>query len=215
MNYEKIYMQLITRAKARVLEGYKERHHIIPKCLGGNNDKENLVDLTAREHYIAHLLLAEIYPKNKKIIYAAFMMASIGSTKQNSRNYIVSSRIYESLKLKKCHVMKGNIPWNKGKKGVMPIPWNKGKKGECTWKLSIDTKLKQSMSKKGVRLSESHKASLSISHMGKVRSEQSKLKQSESIKKSNPNICPHCGYTQRGNGIYKYHFDKCNQKFVN
>ena len=56
MNYQKIHDAIIERAKTRKLEGYKERHHIIPRCLGGTDDNENLVDLTAREHFIIHLL---------------------------------------------------------------------------------------------------------------------------------------------------------------
>ena len=63
MNYITIYNNLIQRASNRLLDGYKERHHIIPRCLGGNNTKENLVDLTPEEHYIAHLLLIKIYPE--------------------------------------------------------------------------------------------------------------------------------------------------------
>lgn len=39
---------------------YFETHHIVPKSLGGTDDKNNLVNLTAREHYIAHLLLVKI-----------------------------------------------------------------------------------------------------------------------------------------------------------
>lgn len=46
MNYEQIYNQLIDRARTRVLTGYKERHHITPRCIGGNDDVSNLVDLT-------------------------------------------------------------------------------------------------------------------------------------------------------------------------
>ncbi|XAO17074.1 homing endonuclease [Escherichia phage FL23] len=60
MNYEKIYNSLIDRARNRALTGYKERHHIIPKCLGGSNDASNLVDLTPEEHYVAHQLLVKI-----------------------------------------------------------------------------------------------------------------------------------------------------------
>ena len=61
MNYSKHYNHLISRAKERTLEGYKESHHIIPKCLGGTDDPANLVNLTAREHFLAHILLAKIY----------------------------------------------------------------------------------------------------------------------------------------------------------
>ena len=41
MNYKKIYQQLIDRALSRTLTGYKERHHIVPKCMGGDNSKLN------------------------------------------------------------------------------------------------------------------------------------------------------------------------------
>lgn len=69
MNYKKIHDDIIERAKTRVLDGYKERHHIIPRCMGGNNDASNLVNLTAREHFIVHKLLCEIYPDMDKCKY--------------------------------------------------------------------------------------------------------------------------------------------------
>jgi hypothetical protein len=61
MNYSIHYNLLIERAKQRDVIGYTEVHHIIPKCLGGSDDISNLVKLTAREHYIAHILLAKIH----------------------------------------------------------------------------------------------------------------------------------------------------------
>jgi hypothetical protein len=74
MNYQLHYDKLIERAKNRSLSCYLEKHHIIPRCLGGSNDKENLVDLTPEEHYIAHQLLVKINPDNKKLLNAAIMM---------------------------------------------------------------------------------------------------------------------------------------------
>lgn len=59
--YTKYYNQLIQHRKENVIsEGYYENHHIIPKSLGGTDDKSNLVKLTAREHYIAHKLLTKM-----------------------------------------------------------------------------------------------------------------------------------------------------------
>jgi hypothetical protein len=54
MNYFKIYKSLIERAINRNLEEYTESHHIIPRCMNGTDDIENLVNLTPEEHYIAH-----------------------------------------------------------------------------------------------------------------------------------------------------------------
>lgn len=88
MNYLKIYNQLIHRAKTRSINEYKEKHHIIPRCLNGTDDIDNLVDLTPEEHYIAHLLLVKIYPDNQKLIHAAVMMTVTGlKQRRNNKLY--------------------------------------------------------------------------------------------------------------------------------
>lgn len=74
MNYKKIYDSLINKGKNRILEGYYERHHIVPRCIGGNDSEENIVNLTPEEHYLAHQLLVKIYPKNHSLVKAAAMM---------------------------------------------------------------------------------------------------------------------------------------------
>ena len=77
MNYHKIYEDLIIRGQQRVLKDcYIEVHHIIPKCLGGSNDKSNLVKLTPEEHYVAHQLLVKLHPYHPGLICATFLMAS-------------------------------------------------------------------------------------------------------------------------------------------
>lgn len=106
MDYKRIYNQLIERAKTRTLEGYKEKHHIIPKCLGGNNSKENLVELTAREHFLCHLLLIEIYPRNIELIYAVSMMSHIKNRKEFQYGVFISSRLYNIIRLKKSQIQK-------------------------------------------------------------------------------------------------------------
>ena len=100
MNYQKIYNQLIERGKVRNFTNrkvqYFEKHHIIPHCLGGSDDDSNLVNLTAREHFLAHWLLHRIYPDNYKLA-CAFLKCAFGHSKQ--RNFIPSSRSYEEAKL--------------------------------------------------------------------------------------------------------------------
>jgi hypothetical protein len=63
MNHRKVHDQLIDRAKSRLKESgtYYEKHHIIPKCMGGLDSEDNLVNLTAREHFLVHWLLVEIH----------------------------------------------------------------------------------------------------------------------------------------------------------
>jgi hypothetical protein len=84
MHYEK----LINRAKERVLNIHTESHHIVPRCMGGIDDKDNLVDLTPEEHYTAHQLLIKIFPTNYKLIHAASMMcvSSVAHKGKRSKN---------------------------------------------------------------------------------------------------------------------------------
>lgn len=74
MNYKAIYDALITRARIRSLDQYTESHHVIPRCMGGSDDLDNLVDLTPEEHYVAHQLLIKMYPNNRRLAKAAHMM---------------------------------------------------------------------------------------------------------------------------------------------
>ena len=63
MNYQSIYNRLIETRKSRILikDVYYEKHHILPKSMGGENSIDNLVHLTAREHFLAHWLLWRIH----------------------------------------------------------------------------------------------------------------------------------------------------------
>lgn len=99
MDYLKIYNSLVEKGKNRKLTGYTETHHIIPKCVGGTNDKWNLVKLTAKEHFICHLLLCELYPKESKLKYALWRMCNVKNNEFQKRNYVVSSRLYQRIKI--------------------------------------------------------------------------------------------------------------------
>lgn len=69
MNYQKIYDAIIANRKANKYDGYTELHHILPKSLGGSNLPDNLVRLSAREHFICHVLLYKIH-RNASMAYA-------------------------------------------------------------------------------------------------------------------------------------------------
>ena len=98
MNYKKIYNQIIEkRQKEPINNGYSEKHHILPKSLGGSNNQENLVRLTAREHFICHYLLIKINTKteNKYKMIKAFSMMNLSNSIQQR---YMNSRLYESQK---------------------------------------------------------------------------------------------------------------------
>lgn len=112
MNYKKIYASLIERAKSRPTPtSYTERHHIIPKCLGGSNEKTNIAILTPREHFLAHRLLCKIHPDNYKLSFALVIMASGKSKsavghKASSREYELARETWRNA-LKKHHPSRG------------------------------------------------------------------------------------------------------------
>jgi len=99
MNYKKIYDNIIKRRQLYPLSGYTENHHIIPKCLGGNDNIENMVRLSAREHFICHMLLTKIYSNDKfvlpKMVKSVIMMFC---TSSNQKRYIPSRR-YENIRM--------------------------------------------------------------------------------------------------------------------
>jgi hypothetical protein len=81
--------------------GYAEKHHIIPRALGGSNHPSNLVYLTAREHFIAHLLLPKMVNDHKlvyKMYHALFCMMSVKRTDQE-RYTKFSSKQYEVARI--------------------------------------------------------------------------------------------------------------------
>lgn len=106
MDYKKIYDKIIIKAQGRILDGeYYETHHILPKSLGGNDSKENLVKLTAREHFICHFLLAKMYSTESFEWYKmnhAFLIMKAYSLNQNR---YFNSHLYESLKTNFSKVM--------------------------------------------------------------------------------------------------------------
>lgn len=72
-----------------------EMHHILPKCMGGDDSYDNLVMLTYREHYIAHYLLAKAYPEHKSLWFAFNMMKRVCEGRsvlyEAARRYISSA----------------------------------------------------------------------------------------------------------------------------
>lgn len=100
MNYTNIYYKIIDNRKNTPYKGYTEEHHIIPKSLGGGNNSSNLVRLSAREHFICHLLLTKMYKKNSLEYHKmvkAFMMMLVCKSKGQDR--LVTSKRYESLRV--------------------------------------------------------------------------------------------------------------------
>jgi hypothetical protein len=117
--YNQWYNSIIENARNRILSGYKESHHIIPQSLGGLDIKDNLVDLTAREHFICHWLLTKIHigEARAKMVYALNGMKRTNKEQERYKTAI-TGRVYQKLKeeFSKVHsaTMKGRQAPNKG-----------------------------------------------------------------------------------------------------
>lgn len=136
--YKQWHDNIIAKGKNRKLSGYKEKHHILPRSLGGNNSKDNLVDLTPKEHFIIHMLLCKFTLGKARIKMLNAFHAMIYFTKKN-RNYKVTSRIVEKLKIE---FQKNNPVFDPEVRRKIGIG-NKGKK------LTNKTKKQMSKSKMG------------------------------------------------------------------
>lgn len=98
MNYSRIYDSIIGNAKGKSYDGYTEKHHIIPRSLGGSNDPSNLVILSAREHFICHYLLIKIHKNNQSNFYKMIKaLAMMLCSSQNQIRYS-PSRKYEIIR---------------------------------------------------------------------------------------------------------------------
>ena len=135
MDYAAVYDSLILRARGRVRHGYMERHHIVPRCMGGSDRKDNLVYLTAREHFLAHKLLVRAHPNVRGLWFALTLMGRLCSHKsrifaserkraaemRRSFRYTDESREKMSVSAKArgrvsptTEFKSGQSPWNKG-----------------------------------------------------------------------------------------------------
>jgi len=100
--YTKWYHAIVQNANLRTLsdDTYIEKHHVIPRSLGGIDSKENLVRLTAREHFVCHLLLTKMVTGP-----AQYQMLSAVTRFRQSRKYqkrILTS--WEYQKIRECAI---------------------------------------------------------------------------------------------------------------
>lgn len=97
MTYKEFIDNILqTRGRFNCGNEYHERHHIIPKCKNGSDDDTNLIDLFAREHFIAHKLLAEENPDDDQLAHAYTLMAFVKDNRQ--KRYELTPEEYEDAR---------------------------------------------------------------------------------------------------------------------
>lgn len=206
MNYAKHYDLLMVKAKQRGSPvGYFERHHVVPRCLGGSDKRENIVRLTAEEHYVAHQLLAKVHRGSAALIAAATMMAprcggakAFGWLRRQHAEFSRKINTNGKNRVGKFHSQETKEKISKAKSGVKSKPFSEehrrnislGKTGiprsEETKKklseagkgktLSPEARLKLSIFFSGKRLSDTHRQNISIAKSGKVASDATRDK---------------------------------------
>jgi hypothetical protein len=168
--YKQWYEQIVLRAQIRILSDdiYTEKHHIIPRSIGGNNSKSNLAILTAREHFICHWLLIKIIPPgiDRSKMYRALNFMRAKAPHQHRYSSAITSRIYEQIKpiisAQQTERMTGRIPTEEHRK-------------------------KMSASLKGRPKSPEHRKKMSAVRLGKPGhkwTEEQRLNREEYIKKN-------------------------------
>jgi hypothetical protein len=220
MNYKKIYNQIVKKAKSenrcKNNGTYYELHHIKPKCLGGKDNKQNLVLLTAKEHFLCHKLLVKINPKEKSLIFALWMMSN-GSNILRNKYLNISSREYEYSRNLYSESRKGFTYSDESKNKMSESQKDKigDKNSFYGRKHSEESKKKMSERAKKRIVSEETKKKMSEVRTGKKRTEEQKKKFSIAMKgiKKRRAICEYCNNLISVNNIVK-HQNVCKNKFV-
>ena len=167
--YHRWYNKIITNAQQRNLskDVYVEKHHVIPKCLGGTNLKDNIVSLVAKEHYICHLLLTKFTEGYELKLMQHALGKFIQKNKHQDRIFKANQyqKIREAISLARRgvkHSEETKKKMSEARKGV--DPWNKGVTGIVH---SAESNRKRSETLSGRSLTDEQKCKISQSKLGK------------------------------------------------
>lgn len=204
--YTKWYYQIVSAAQTRTkVNGYTEKHHIIPKSLGGSNSKSNLVVLTAREHFICHRLLTKMVSGSlkTKMVRAVWRMSVKGADFQ--LRYATTSRTYDYLRTQFGSLRKGTTTPQHVKDKISAanigkIPWNKG--------IARTNEEKELMSQERKKTA----SIVGAWNQGLQHSQETKNKISEKAKSRTRYICSHCGVSATKGNYTRWHGDSCRRK---
>lgn len=217
MNYLQIYEDLILKAKSENRKKlkrnhkdyiYYENHHIIPKCCGGRNSKENLTLLTAKEHFIAHKLLVEIYDNKPSLVYALHRMIYSNSSNYNVRNYKIVAREFERIRILCSKIMSGESHPLYGIRGenhpaFKKAPWNKGLPKEQQPMFGKESAMK------GVKRPEESNLKVGNALRGRVKSKEHCDNISKSLQDLPKIECEYCGKFITNGNYVRWHGDNC------
>jgi hypothetical protein len=206
--YTRIYYSIISNAQTRTLPSsvYVEEHHIIPKSLGGDNSRSNLVSLTGREHFICHRLLTKITAglDKQKMSHAVWSMLVRG---KNTDKGLVTSRTFELARIeaaKASSVSLTGIKRSDETKKRMTKP-----KSAHHTALLISRCLAMAENRRGAPAHNKGKTGTNSPLFNLPKSEYTKQQMRKPKEKA---TCPHCGLTGGINQLKRWHFNNCKTK---
>lgn len=191
--YAKWYINIIEARRNRILENimYTETHHIIPKTMGGTDSNDNLVILTYREHFLCHWLLSKAIKKEHK----RKALSALSAMRRNSKQVInKSSWMFDVMKRAVKEAMIGReirqetIEKNRSIALALhqdPDYVKKYKDGMAAApkKPASDKHRKSaSITMTAYNKTEKHREDVRRAQIGRVRTEEEKIKQSETMK---------------------------------
>ena len=155
--YTRWYFSIVDRAKIIPNLGMTEKHHIIPRSLGGDNSKRNIVRLTPKQHFICHLLLTRMtYGLAKQKMVLAIHLMQYPTINQTRTRKLTSSS-FNRLRQERSEIMKSKT-------------------------MSIETREKISKGLSGRKLSPEHIEAARQARVGKTVSKETKQKISNTLK---------------------------------
>jgi len=218
--YETWYRQIIQRAKTRTLATYTERHHIVPRSLSGSDDKDNLVDLTAKEHFICHWLLIKMHTGTNrgKMINALYMMQG-QSARQKRYTSKITGRIYEHLRKEYAEYIRqqntGNQITIEQREKIRQSKLGKSRPAFSEkWKENLSENHKSKKSGFIGTLSEDTRKKISEKAKGRKQSAETIAKKADAVRGSKREklLCPHCAQHISVNTYPRWHGNNCKQK---
>lgn len=216
MDYRLAYENLVQKALERTdIPNVIEKHHIVPKSMGGTNAKSNIVFFTPKEHYVAHHLLWKIH-NNREMQYAFWCMVNV---RTGGRDYRVTGRVYQQIKVQHQATMKILRTGAKDtdetrskkskshtgvKKGISPLRGREMPIGQ-QWKVICPH---CDCSGTEWNMKRYHFDMCKVKNPARIIESKSK---GITLTKHK---CPHCDIETSMGNLRRWHFDKCKKKEI-
>lgn len=209
-HYHQRYLKFIESRRDRNYHGVVESHHILPKSLGGDNSTENLIDLSPREHFLAHWMLWKAY-SNKQMTLAFWSMRM---NRSNHRSFKVNSKVYQILKEDHSKVQSERMQTNNPMKNEAVRQRVSVSRKKLGWTPSEEHRKQISDALLGRPKTKEHAENISKGSKGKPKSESHKQSMSENHADITGDKNPMFGRSAAKENNLKWYTNGVDNKFL-